>query len=234
MGRGGPACRRTRSDQSQVDRTGTGSRGDPVLADAQCASPTASFTAHLPVLRSLAEDHGGAPAHRPLYVSRADARRRLLNEDQVLDVLAPWGFERVVPGRCVSKSRSGRSPRRMSWWLSVVPDLRTWVFMPPGGTVVMLSPSSLPGVFFWDIAHHLDVEFVALWGRNDGPSGHGQHSDFWMDIHHRRDGRTSPRSCPRVIRPSPIGARRGGATCEAMRSPRQLRLPHCFVAVLTT
>jgi hypothetical protein len=55
------------------------------------------------------------------------------------------------------------------------------VFMPPGGTVVMLSPSSLPGAFFWDIAHHLDVEFVALWGRNDGPSGHGQHSDFWMD-----------------------------------------------------
>jgi capsular polysaccharide biosynthesis protein len=37
--------------------------------------------------------------------------------------------------------------------------LTNMVFMPPGGTVVMVSPSSVPGVFFWDIAHHRDIEF---------------------------------------------------------------------------
>jgi hypothetical protein len=59
--------------------------------------------------------------------------------------------------------------------------LANMVFTPPGGTVVMLSPSSVSGVFFWDIPDHRDIEFIALWGRNDERSDHGQRPDFWMD-----------------------------------------------------
>jgi capsular polysaccharide biosynthesis protein len=135
-----------------------------------------------PCLRSLTEGQGHAPAHRRLYVSRADAtRRRLLNESQVLNVLAPLGFECVVPGR-MSFEEQARTFAEAHVVVAICgAGLANMVFMPPGGMAVMLSPSSVPGVFFWDIAHHLDVEFVALWGRNDGPSDHGQHPDFWMD-----------------------------------------------------
>lgn len=135
-----------------------------------------------PCLRSLAEDQHCNPAHTRLYVSRADAaRRRLLNENEVLETLAPWGFEYVVPGQ-MSFEEQVRAFAEANVVVAICgAGLANMVFMPPGGTVVMLSPASVPGVFFWDIAHHLDIELVALWGRNDDPSDHGQHPDFWMD-----------------------------------------------------
>jgi capsular polysaccharide biosynthesis protein len=135
-----------------------------------------------PRLRSLAEDQGCRPAHRRLYVSRADApRRRLLNEDKVLEVLAPSGFECVVPGQMPFEEQV-RTFAEADVVVGICgAGLANMVFMPPGGTVVMLSPSSVPGVFFWDIAHHLDIEFVALWGPNADPTDRGQHPDFRVD-----------------------------------------------------
>jgi hypothetical protein len=135
-----------------------------------------------PRLRSLAEDQSCGPARRRLYVSRADAsRRRLLNENEVLEVLTPCGFECVVPGQ-MSFEEQVRAFAEANVVVGICgAGLANMVFMPPGGTVVMLSPSSVPGVFFWDIAHHLDIEFVALWGPNADPTDRGQHPDFRVD-----------------------------------------------------
>jgi Glycosyltransferase 61 len=135
-----------------------------------------------PGLRSLADDQSCGPARRRLYVSRADAsRRRLLNESEVLEVLAPSGFECVVPGQMPFEEQV-RTFAEADVVVGICgAGLANMVFMPPGGTVVMLSPSSVPGVFFWDIAHHLDIEFVALWGPNADPTDCGQHPDFRVD-----------------------------------------------------
>jgi capsular polysaccharide biosynthesis protein len=141
-----------------------------------------------PCLRALAELQHCAPAHRRLFVSRASAdRRRLLNEDEVFDQLAPWGFERVLPGEMSFEEQISLFAEASLVVAICGAGLTNMVFMPPGGTVIMISPSSVPGVFFWDIAHHRDVKLIAMWGRNDDPSDHGQHADFWMNPRVLRD-----------------------------------------------
>jgi Glycosyltransferase 61 len=136
-----------------------------------------------PRLRTLAEAHSRDSPHRRLFVSRADTnKRRLLNEHDVVRALAPWGFERVLPAQMPFEEQV-----RLFAEASVVvaicgAGLTNMVFMPPGGTAVMMSPSSVPGYFFWDIAHHCDIGLIAMWGRNDDQSDSGQHADFWMDI----------------------------------------------------
>jgi hypothetical protein len=135
-----------------------------------------------PCLRSLAPLQSRAVPRRRLFVSRADTvRRRLLNEDQVFDELAPWRFERVLPGKMSFEEQIDLFGDASLVVAICGAGLTNMVFMPPGGTVIMMSPSSAPGVFFWDIAHHRDIEFIALWGRNDVASERGQHADFWMD-----------------------------------------------------
>jgi hypothetical protein len=59
--------------------------------------------------------------------------------------------------------------------------LTNMVFMPPGGVVVMLLPSTMPGLFFWDIAHHRDIALSVMWGRIEDPSVRNKNADFRID-----------------------------------------------------
>lgn len=136
-----------------------------------------------PCLRTIAEQQGCFQPRRRLFVSRADAdRRRLLNEHAVFETLAPWGFERVLPGEMPFANQVRMFAEARVVVAICGAGLANMVFMPPGGTVVMMSPSSVPGYFFWDVAHHRDIELIAVWGRNDDAPSPRQHADFWMDV----------------------------------------------------
>jgi hypothetical protein len=134
-----------------------------------------------PFLRSLAPRAAKGSAGRRLFVARRDAgTRQLLNDADVFAVLAPHGFEDVAPGRM-----SFREQMQVFAEARVVVGvagaaLTNIVFMPPGGTVVMLTPVPMAGWFFWDVASHCDLELVVVWG--DARDRRGSKSiDFHVD-----------------------------------------------------
>jgi capsular polysaccharide biosynthesis protein len=135
-----------------------------------------------PLLRQFAEFQHCEPPHRRLFISRSGTdTRRLLNEHEVLKMLSRWDFEYVLPGE-LSFEQQVRTFAEARVIVGICgAALTNMVFMPPGGKVVMMAPSSVSGVFFWDLAHHLDIELTAFWGRNDDPSDRNKHSDFWVD-----------------------------------------------------
>ena len=135
-----------------------------------------------PCLRTLAESEGGGPPYRRLFVGRRDAlTRQLLNDDEIFELLEPWGFERVRPGQMPFEEQV-RTFAEADVVVAVCgAALTNMVFMPPGGVVVMLLPSTMPGLFFWDIAHHRDIALSVMWGRIEDPSVRNKNADFRID-----------------------------------------------------
>jgi hypothetical protein len=128
-------------------------------------------------LRTLAPLTDGG---RRLFVGRRDAsKRQLLNEDAVLSALD--GFERVSPGHLPFSEQIGTFARADLVVAVVGAALTNLVFMPPGGTVVMLQPATAAGYFFWDLAHHCDQNLAILWGENVDPTVVDKNADFRVD-----------------------------------------------------
>jgi Glycosyltransferase 61 len=128
-------------------------------------------------LRELAPPANGG---RRLFVGRRDAaNRQLLNEDEVLTTLD--GFEQISPGHVPFGEQIETFARAEMVVAVVGAALTNLVFMPPGGTVVMLQPATAAGYFFWDLAHHCDQKLVILWGENDDPTVGDKNADFRVD-----------------------------------------------------
>ena len=89
---------------------------------------------------------------RRLYVSRRDARRRILNEDEIIGLLLPHGFEVVHPGdmslieqiRTFSEAQVVVGPHGAG--------LTNMIFSPEGATLVELFGSNYLNGCFWAIA----------------------------------------------------------------------------------
>jgi capsular polysaccharide biosynthesis protein len=138
-----------------------------------------------PFLRRLGQqitaDQTGT--RRRLFVSRRDARtRQLLNDNAAFEELEFLGFERFAPGHAPFTEQV-RTFAGADFVVAVGgAALTNMVFMPPGGTVVMIGPATMAGYFFWDLATHCGHEFIVLWGENAEPSAAGKNPDFRIDV----------------------------------------------------
>jgi capsular polysaccharide biosynthesis protein len=137
-----------------------------------------------PCLRELGRRIAGeeAGSNRRLFVGRRDARtRQLLNDDETFAQLEPLGFERFSPGH----EPFTEQVRAFAGAELVVAvggaALTNMVFMPPGGTIVMIGPATMAGYFFWDLATHCDQQLIVMWGENEDPSAGGKNINFRVD-----------------------------------------------------
>jgi len=55
------------------------------------------------------------------------------------------------------------------------------VFLPPRSQVIMLTPQTAAGFWFWDLAHHVDADFTAIFGSNADRSVKDKNADFRID-----------------------------------------------------
>ena len=88
-----------------------------------------------------------------------------------------------------SQSRSAPSPAPSFVVAVGGAALTNMVFMPPGGTIVMIGPATMAGYFFWDLATHCDQQLIVMWGENEDPSAGGKNTDFRVDAAAARRGR---------------------------------------------
>jgi capsular polysaccharide biosynthesis protein len=135
-----------------------------------------------PPLRGLVAPERVSSSTRRLFVARRDAStRRLSNDDEVFAHLEPLGFEAVSPGHMPFDAQVHTFAEAEIVVAVCGAALTNMVFMPPGGIVVMLLPSTMPGLFFWDLAHHRDIALSVLWGTNEDQS-EDIHTDFRVDV----------------------------------------------------
>jgi hypothetical protein len=121
------------------------------------------------LIRSKLGDAG--PADRLLFLSRRDATTRmLLNDAEIFSVLEPLGFEWVHPGRMRFEDQVRTFSRARVLIGASGAACTNCVFMPPGGTVIVLSPASMASAFFWDICWHSKLDFVLVFGENAKPN----------------------------------------------------------------
>lgn len=113
---------------------------------------------------SFSEVSSETPSH--LYLSRADARyRQLLNEDEVLEYLKPFGFVSLTldslsvteQARLFANAKVIIAPHGSS--------LTNLVFCQPGTKVIELVSPHYARPYFWSISRHLNLEHHLVHGR---------------------------------------------------------------------
>jgi capsular polysaccharide biosynthesis protein len=94
------------------------------------------------------------PAHRRLYVTRGNRKhtRSVENEVEVLEALAPYGFERVDPGK-MTVAEQARLFAEAEFIIGAHgAALTNLVFCPPGTAVIELFPPDYVNVCYWALA----------------------------------------------------------------------------------
>lgn len=85
-----------------------------------------------------------APATRLLFVSRRDnGRRRVVNEDELFDAVAPLGFERVVPGNMTVAAQIAAFASARVIVAAHGAGLTNMIFTPPGAVIVELTSTAI-------------------------------------------------------------------------------------------
>jgi hypothetical protein len=117
-----------------------------------------------------------------IYVKRPEgSRRRLLNEADVLDVMALHGFRVVSP-----ETMSLREQVEAFSGATVVVGvsgaaLTNTIFCHPRTKVLTLMPNRGEEYFFWDVANIAGLDFSIMFGEMSGKEL-GCHSDFSVDV----------------------------------------------------
>lgn len=120
---------------------------------------------------------GEPPGPRRLYVSRRDvAYRRVVNEDAVLAMLRPHGFEAVVLSG-LSLAEQARLFARAE--IVVAPHgagNTNMLFAPPGAALIEVVPAAEPQICYWMLTKLNRQRYGRL--LDDGTSGHGLRFDL--------------------------------------------------------
>jgi hypothetical protein len=116
---------------------------------------------------------GGLPRlGRRLYVMRRQVRTRaLVNEPEVADVLARFGFE-AVDLETMTFARQMAQFAEAELVIGTMGAAMTGtIACRPGTRVIHLAPEGWTDPFFWDLAAILGHRFGAVFGTPDGPDG---------------------------------------------------------------
>ncbi|HVZ47091.1 MAG TPA: glycosyltransferase 61 family protein [Ramlibacter sp.] len=132
-----------------------------VCVPAMLASATAVHPAVPPLVRDALGVRGHAGGKRRIYLSRQDAgSRRLVNEEAFTEVLARWGFERMLPSRmsvdeqieCCSEAEAIVAVHGAA--------LANMLFAPAGAAVIEIFTPAYPASFYVLLAHACGVRHV--------------------------------------------------------------------------
>ncbi len=117
------------------------------------------------VLRDLFLDQPPVPQFRRIYISRQGAKwRRIVNEEALIDLLIPLGFECVRLERFTLPEQAALM-RSAAVVLSIHgAGLTNIVFCEPGTQVIEILPRSTILPYFWVIAQQRDLDYFALLG----------------------------------------------------------------------
>ena len=88
--------------------------------------------------------HAAPTATRRLFLSRRDnGRRRVLNEDELYDAVAPLGFERIVPGEMTAAQQIAEFSSARVILAAHGAGLTNMIFTPPGAAIVELTSTAI-------------------------------------------------------------------------------------------
>jgi len=122
------------------------------------------------------------PPTRRLHILRSKAaRRQLLNEADILQISARYGFETIAP-----EARSVREQARIFGEAESVigvkgAALAAIIFAPPSCRVMVLSPGDFVAPFYWDIAGTHHAHYAELFGVLARRDRKASHNDFTID-----------------------------------------------------
>jgi len=124
---------------------------------------------------------GGGPAPKRIYASRGGGKkRRLANEEAVLEILFEHGFEVVTPGSLSFAEQVQKFSQAEIIVGNCGSNLTNLVFAPRGVVVLALTSRFMPDDFFWDLTDLKQGRFFSLHGRALGEAPNGD-SDFEID-----------------------------------------------------
>lgn len=154
------------------------------FAQAWNAHPLVHTPSTFEVLSDLCQPRpasGAKAASRRLFVTRHDATtRRLTNHDQVSQWLSARGFEEVTCGSLPLSDQIAIF-RDAEVVVGIAGAAMTNIcFCKAGTKVVTLAPDSMPALYFWDLAHHAQLDWRIAYFPAD--SAKGIHSDFRVDV----------------------------------------------------
>lgn len=121
------------------------------------------------------------PARR-LHILRARARsRRLINEAEIVEIGARYGFETIAP-----EAYSMREQARLFAEADAVVGVKgaaltNIVFAPPSCRVIVLSPADFIDPFYWDIASARRAPYAELFGDLTTRRRATSYNDFTVD-----------------------------------------------------
>jgi capsular polysaccharide biosynthesis protein len=133
-------------------------------------------------LLPLASDPNAMPPTRRLHVLRSNAAgRQLLNEAEILQISARYGFETIVP-----EARSVREQARIFGEAESVigvkgAALTNIIFAPPSCRVIVLSPGDFIDSFYWNIAGTHHAHYVEVFGALTERDRANSRNDFTID-----------------------------------------------------
>jgi capsular polysaccharide biosynthesis protein len=145
------------------------------LSSGECAPRLRDWTARL----FPHDDRESASPTRRLYISRGDAsRRRVVNEEETWGVLERLGFERVVPGALSVAEQMALFAGAEAVVLPNGAAAANLAATPPGALVVEFQPTVLlnPGV--WTVARAMDHRY----GLVTTPDSNGRERDYFVDM----------------------------------------------------
>ena len=134
---------------------------EPVRRSPMCMLPEAIAALRAAVLSDVPPEAGG----RRLFVSRNEhARRRLVNEPDVIAICQRHSFEVVFPERFTLREQA-----TLFGSASVIAGVKgaamaNLIFLPPDASVIVLSPADFADPFFLDIAGSSDLSYFEIFG----------------------------------------------------------------------
>ncbi len=133
----------------------------------------------LPPPSSLSE---ATPPTRRLHVLRSKGgSRRLVNEAEILEISARYGFETIVP-----ETHSVREQARIFGEAESIVGVKgaaltNIIFAPPSCRVMVLSPGDFIDPFYWNIAGTHHAHYAELFGALAQEDRATSHNDFTID-----------------------------------------------------
>jgi capsular polysaccharide biosynthesis protein len=134
-------------------------------------------------LESLAEQVEAGEQKR-IYLSRNGGdRRRLVNEDAVMERLAPLGYHLVRPETLSLREQIALFKGATHVIGNMGAALTNLAFSPAGVSVLTLATQTMPHDYFYDILCHKEgARYRGLQGRAVGDEKPGMGSDFEVDL----------------------------------------------------
>lgn len=121
------------------------------------------------------------PPTRRLHVLRATRTRQLLNEAEILEISARYGFETIAPEACSVREQA----RIFSEAESVIgvkgAALTNIIFAPPSCRVIVLSPGDFIDPFYWSIAGTYHAHYAELFGELAQRDRAASYNNFTID-----------------------------------------------------